>query len=372
LQREFRYGTLSVNEAVSAAVSSAVSITLAFKGYGAWALCWSLVVFHFVSSVMCLHARRGVLSAYIKSWRQNAVPTTSTPTVFAGIIAALPIFWLGTGWTLQQLLNYINTNLGNLMIGGFFGSRVLGTFTVAFDIISIPQLGFGLVLAPVALSVFARIQDDDERMKNAYLKIVFFTSMAASIYSIIIGLCASDIVKTITMLKPGDAWSDTAVFMLYLAPVGLIHTWSCCSGVLWIAKRKIALQIIWTAAMTLSTAVSIAVGAGYGYVGVCAALLARAAIAFSALLYIMGKVSRIPPNSYLKALAPSLICGAAAAAVCLALRHLLTAQFPVHLTARLAICGVLSAAIFAASAMLFYKEKLKTLRRYIKPASESS
>jgi hypothetical protein len=124
--------------------------------------------------------------------------------------------------------------------------------------------------------------------------------------------------------------------------------------------------------MTLSAAAFIAAGAIYGYIGVCAALLIRAAVTFPIFLHIMNKVSRISPLEYLKALSPSLVCGIAAATVCFALKHLFSAQFPIHHTARLAVCGLSSTAVFAGLMIALYRDKLSTLKHYVKPAPRSS
>jgi len=354
LQRELRYGTFSIIEVISAVVSSVVSVTLAFKGYGAWALCWSLVAFHVTSSVLCMLARRGV------------------GFTFKELTPALPLFWFSSGWVLLRLIGYINSNVGNLLIGRFFGSHILGTYTVAFDIISVPQLGFGLVLVPVALSVLSKMQDDGERMKEAYLKVMFFTSMISAVYCVIVGLCASDLVKTITMFKPGDTWNDTATFLRYLAPMCLIYSWSGYSGLLWAAKREIALDIVWTSAMTLCTIVFIVVGSFYGPWGMCVALIARAVITFPVLLYVMKKRSGIAVKEYLDALLPSLYCSAVAGAVCVVAGRFLTVNFPVHHTVRLAVCVCLSSAFFIAVFAIFFADKLKLLTAYFKRTRSSA
>jgi PST family polysaccharide transporter len=354
LQREFRYGTFSIIEVISAVVSSAVSVALAFNGFGAWALCWSLVAFHVCSSALCFAARRGI------------------GLTLKGLAPALPLFWFSSGWVLLRLIDYIGANLGNLLMGRWFGSRVLGTFTVAMDMVSIPQLGFGLTLVPVALSVLSRMQDDDERIKNAYLRLVFFTSVFSAIYCVIVGICAPDIIKTVTMFKPDGNWDETAVFLRYLAPVGLMYSWCCCQGVVWSAKRKIRFQLFWVSIMALSMAAFMFAGSFYGYFGVCTALLIRAAVFFPIVLYAMKKVSRIPPLGYMAALAPSLVCGGIAAAACGALMYFFTVTFPVHHAVRLAACATLSAAVFAAALILFFREKIKTLKYYVGPAALSA
>jgi PST family polysaccharide transporter len=347
LQREFRYGTLAVIEAVSAVISSAVSITLAFKGYGAWALCWALVAFHVSSSLLCVAARRGV-----------------APTL-GGLTAALPLFWFGAGWTLIKLLDYLNTNLGNLLIGRVFGTGVLGAFTVAFEMISIPHIGFGLVLAPAALSAFSRMQDDGRRMKEGWLKLTFLTSSCVTVYCVILGLCAHDLIRTITMMRPDGTWDDAALFLRYLAPVIIVYSWGGNTGLLWAANRKIATGIAWTAAMLATMIAAIALGAAYGPLGVCAALIIRAAATFPILVYVMKKTSGIPPTEYLKALMPSVVCGGAAAVTCAGLTAALTDLFPVHHTVRLITCALLSTAVFITAQTLFFGKNVRTILEYL-------
>jgi PST family polysaccharide transporter len=348
LQREFRYGTLSAIEAASAVISSVVSVILAFKGFGAWALCWSLIAFHASSSVMCVAARRGV------------------GLTFRGVAAALPLFWFGAGWTLLKLLDYLNTNLGNLLIGRFFGSHTLGAFTVAFEMASIPQIGLGLVMVPVALSAFSRMQDDGNRMKEAWLKLTFFTSGIVAIYSIIIALCARDLINTITLLKPDGSWDDAAVFLRYLSPLVIVYSWASYPGLLWTAKRKVSLQLVWSAAMLVTVAAAIALGSAYGPRGVCAALIIRAVATFPVLVYLLEKTAGITPLEYFKAALPSIVCGIVAAAVCAALLKTFTDIFPVHHAIRLVVCAVFSTMAYVAVMMLFWGKNWRVLREYFK------
>jgi PST family polysaccharide transporter len=351
LQREFKYGTFSLIEAVSAVVSSIVSVALAFNGFGAWALCWSLVAFPACSSCLCLAVRRET-ALTLKNWAP-----------------ALPLFWFGSGWALLRLIDYVNANLGNLMMGSFFGPRVLGTFTVASDIISIPRFGLGLTLIPVALSALSRMQGDGERIKNAYLQLAFFTSTVSTVYCVITGFCAADIIKTVTMLRPGGEWDETVVFMRYLAPTSVIYSWSSCQSAVWTATGKIRFQVLFAAAMALSTAAFMFAGSFYGYLGVLAALLIRAAVLFPVIVYAMKKVSGVSVAGYLAALLPSLICGAAAVLSCVALNYLFTARFPVHHVARLAVCAIVPTMVSAAALMLFFGEKVNALKNYIRPAA---
>ena len=346
LQREFRYGTLSAIEAASAVISSVVSVILAFKGFGAWALCWSLIAFHASSSVMCVAARRGV------------------GLTFRGITAALPLFWFGAGWTLVTILDYLMSNLSNLMIGRLFGTHVLGAFSIAFEMASIPHIGLGLVLFPVALSAFSRMQDNDKRMKDAWLKFTFLSSSGVAIYSVIIALCAHDLIKTITLLKPDGRWDDTAVFLQYLSPLVFVYSWASYPGLLWTAKRKVLLEIVWSAAMLVTIIAAIALGSGYGPRGVCAALIIRAVVIFPVLVYMMKKTSGISPVEYLGALMPSVVCGGIAAITCAALLKTLTDYIPAHHTIRLAVCALLSTAVYAAVMTLLFRKNMKILTGY--------
>jgi O-antigen/teichoic acid export membrane protein len=192
--------------------------------------------------------------------------------------------------------------------------------------------------------------------------------MISALYCVTVGLCASDLVNTITMFKPGDAWNDTATFLRYLAPMCLIYSWCGYIGLIWTPKRKIALSIAWSSAMTLSTIVFIVAGSRYGPWGMCVSLIVRSVATFPILLYMMKKSADITAGEYMGALLPSLYCSAIAGAVCVATARLLTVNLPVHHTIRLAACVLTSSAFFVAAFAIFFSDKFKMLASYAKLA----
>ncbi|MFP4164011.1 MAG: lipopolysaccharide biosynthesis protein [Chitinispirillaceae bacterium] len=352
MQREFRYSQYSLIEICSAVLSSAAAVIMAFMGYGVWALVGSLISFHLCSTLLAFLLQRNV------------------GCTFSGISRVLPLFWFSSGWILQKVIEYFNANLDNLMVGRFFGTSVLGTYSIAFEIISIPQIAFGLVLGPVAISVFSRMQDDQKRLADAYLKILLYSSLGATLYALIIGLCADDLMKIITFFRAGDTWNETVTFLQFLAPLGLIYSFASYPGLLWAAKRKISLQIIWATTMTLLTMVFVGVGALYGPTGVCIALLIRAVTIFPILLMIMKKASGISPLNYLRALTPSLFCGAVSAGACILTIHLLKTYHPVHFILRLSVCVFVSISAFAGCLIFFFRPRFLQLINYLRPQAE--
>jgi len=187
-----------------------------------------------------------------------------------------------------------------------------------------------------------------------------------AIYCIIIALCARDLINTITLLKPDGSWDDAAVFLRYLSPLVIVYSWASYPGLLWTAKRKISLQLVWSAAMLVTVAAAIALGSAYGPRGVCAALIIRAVATFPVLVYLLEKTAGITPLEYIKAALPSIVCGIVAAAVCAALLKALTDIFPVHHAIRLVVCAVFSTMAYVAVMMLFWGKNWRVLREYFK------
>lgn len=167
-------------------ISSILGIVLAYKGFGVWALVYSLLS---KSSIE--------LIGYfvLVKWRPNFV---FSKTSFYNL------FSFGSKVTLNSFLGYLNRNSDNLVIGKFLGESSLGIYSRVYGIMMLPLRNISNSFKTALFPIFAKIQDDIEEIKRLYFK---STKMVAFIvFPLMFGLSA--VAEHFTLFLYGKNWID--------------------------------------------------------------------------------------------------------------------------------------------------------------------
>ncbi len=200
LQRQLRYVTLAVIDAVSQVSSIAVGVGLALAGFGYWALVGTAIMVP-ITSTCC-------------AWVSMAwIP--GRPRWNVGIRSML--FFGGT-ITLNGLVVYAAYNFEKVLLGRFWGADSLGIYGRAYQLTRVPVDFFNGAIGGVTFSALSRLQGDPARLKNYFLKgysLAISFSLPATLYC---ALFANDIVR----LLLGPNWIGAGIILRLLAPTVLI------------------------------------------------------------------------------------------------------------------------------------------------------
>src|SRR5262245_9378954 len=144
LQRQMRFTTLAVIEVFSLLISSAISIALATRGYGYWALvAWSVTL---------------PLASTLLTWLQSGwLP--GRPRLNTGIRSMMRF---GSIVTLNSLVVYVAYNLDKILLGRFWGAEIVGIYGRAYQLVTLPTEFLNAGTGSVAIPVLSRLQDDTE------------------------------------------------------------------------------------------------------------------------------------------------------------------------------------------------------------------
>src|SRR5699024_9863434 len=77
-----------------------------------------------------------------------------------------------------QVVNYFNRDVDILLIGKFFGSEVLGGYSLAKQLVRKPSSIVNPIVTTVASPILSKIQDDADNLKNKFL---YFLKIVSSI-----------------------------------------------------------------------------------------------------------------------------------------------------------------------------------------------
>jgi len=200
LQRQMRFTTMAVIETLSFVASATVGISMAFTGYGYWALVGSAIVTPFVYT-LCVW----VAAAWIPG----------QPHRRAGVRSMMRF---GGTLTMNSLVIYAATNLDKVLLGRFWGIDAVGIYGRAYQLVNIPTDNLNSAAGGVVFAALSRLQNDPRRLKSYFLK---GYSLVMALTLPITMACALFAHDVITVLL-GPKWSDAVPIFRLLAPTLLI------------------------------------------------------------------------------------------------------------------------------------------------------
>src|SRR6266542_2954273 len=203
LHRRLDYRNLLIVELCSYGVGYAlVSVALALLGYGVWAIAWASVIQFLLRSALLLllspHPKRPSLAS--KEARQ--------------------LLTFGVGSSLSTLANYAAINGDYFVVGRWLGATALGLYSRAYQLMTLPMMQFTSVIASVLFPVYSMIQDEDARLRRAYLNSVSLSAIIVTPALATLGVAAPEIMIGIF----GAEWAGAAAPLAILCAGGSLNT----------------------------------------------------------------------------------------------------------------------------------------------------
>lgn len=202
LQRKLRFKEIGIILVVSVVISSLISITMAFRGWGVW----SLVVGQLTVGPVTF-----LLAHFYEPWRVNKVFSFKA---FKELIS------YGGHISAGNVINYASVNLDNLIIGRYLGSQTLGIYSLAYKIMQTPLRLLSRVVPQALFPVFSGIQDDERSLVRGYLRsthyvvLVMFPMMAGCI------VLAPEIISVLF----GEKWLEAIPLVQILCIAGAMKS----------------------------------------------------------------------------------------------------------------------------------------------------
>lgn len=191
LTKKIDFKTKTKASLISAIISGVIGITLAFMGYGVWALVTQQLSKQLLYT-LCLWI--------LNKWWPK----------FTFYKESFKYMW-GFGWKLlaSGLLNNIWTQLYQVVIGRCYTPSTLGHFTRANEYASIFSSNLTTIVQRVSYPVLAEIQDDKERMVQGYRKVIKVTMFVTAVCMISIGAVSEPMIYTLI----GTKWKEAATYL---------------------------------------------------------------------------------------------------------------------------------------------------------------
>lgn len=196
---EMQFRQMSVITIVAQLVTGLVGLVLAMTGWGVWAL-----VFQQIASGAVRLIGMGIALKWVPSLQFSRQSFRH-------------LFGFGSKILCSSIINTVYNNLYTLVIGRAFLPSDVGYYTRANQTAALPTNSLTQVVMKVAYPMMAQVQDDVERLRNAYTK--FLRAQLFVIFPVLLGIAA--LAEPLFLVLLGEKWLP-AVPLLQVLCLGML------------------------------------------------------------------------------------------------------------------------------------------------------
>lgn len=201
LVKKIDFKTQTWASLVSSIFSGFIGICMAYNGMGVWALVGQQISRQLVNTV-CLW----VFSKWMPQLRFS--------------IASFKTMW-GFGWKLlvSSLINNILNEIFQVVIGKCYTPAALGEYTRAKQFRDMFSQTLTSVIQRVTFPILSSIQDDKDRLKEGYRRIIKITVLPT--FLLLLGMVA--ISKSMILVLIGEKWIDCVPMLQIICIYGMLY-----------------------------------------------------------------------------------------------------------------------------------------------------
>ncbi len=201
LTKELKFKLLAIASVPGIIFGSIVGISMAYKGYGVWALVYSYLI-QALSTTIFLWL--------VSKWRPSFVFSKDKFKEH---------FYFGSKMTISGVLDVIFVNLYQLVIGKFYAPAQVGFYTRANSLMMLPVGNISTALNKVVFPLFSKLQDDIKKLRDIYrrvmLAVIFIISPIVALMAVLI--------KPLVLLLFGSVWLPVVPIFQIIAINGILY-----------------------------------------------------------------------------------------------------------------------------------------------------
>lgn len=226
LKKKLNFKVLSIVAIITSITSLCVTIYLAYKGFGVWALVAQNLITAAIPAV--------VFWFYIK-WR---------PIRAFSWQSFRELFSFGFFMFLTHLINQFCSKLGRLLIGKIYSPVTLGYYSKASSTESLASHSVSSVMTQVTYPLYVQVQDDKVALGNMVKRLTMTLSYVTFPLMFILILTA----KPLFILLYSDRWLQSVPYFQVLCIVGLSNCLQAVNTQTIAAIGKSKIMFLWTLA----------------------------------------------------------------------------------------------------------------------------
>lgn len=224
LRKNLNFKLLSIVTIATSVVALAVTIWMAYAGFGVWAL---------VAQYIITAAIPAMVFWFTVKWRPTFVFSTKS---------FKELFGFGFYMFMTQFISELSRQIQGLLIGKVYNPSTLGYYTKANSTEQVASTSISQIVTQVAYPLYAEVQDDKERLANI---IKMLTSVMAYIsvpLMFILLLCA----KPLFLILYSEKWLSSVPYFQILCIAGLSYSLQAVNNQSIAAIGKSDIMFRWT------------------------------------------------------------------------------------------------------------------------------
>ena len=204
-------------------VNVGVAILAAFLLRSVWALVFGLLAGNIMRMVVSflIHPYRPHLHFSYKQFKE--------------------LFGFGKWIFGSSMLVFLITQGDDIFVGKFLGVAALGFYQLAYKISNMPTTEIAHVISQVTFPVYSMLQDNINKLSNAYLKVLQLTTFISMPLAGLIFILAPEF----TILFLGEKWMPMVPAMQVLVLAGLVRSIAATTGPIFYAVGKPKVETRW-------------------------------------------------------------------------------------------------------------------------------
>lgn len=214
---DFDFKSQAIIYILALVLAGTIGLICAINNFGVWAL----VFYSLAESII-----RVFLTYFYTRWFPKGKIT---------IISFKHIFSFGYKVLVTSILTTIYNNIYSLVIGKILHAHEVGIYNRSKNFSELPPTILGQILTRVAYPVFAEFQDDKEKLKKIYIKILSLETYL--LMPILSGLFILSEPLILFLLQ--DKWRDCILLLQIL-----------CIGALWVPLEELNINILYSKGKT--------------------------------------------------------------------------------------------------------------------------
>ncbi len=339
LQRNMDFKGYSQVMAIDRTVQMMGAITFAAFGFGVW----SLVLGEFCGEILS-----AIRAAQLTGWR---------PRLQYDREARRELFGYGTWVFIRNLFRYLSDNVDYFIIGRVLDSQQLGFYAKAFEIMKLPRKRLSRALNAVVFPAFAKVQDQPEKIKSGFEKLVLSVALVAYPIQIAMLVAAPAFVYVVM----GEKWAPTITCLQIMSFAGVLRALDpflnsviTTSGfVRYTASRRAIEFVILAAAVYL--------GIRWGINGVSAAVAISSVMVMVLMIQLLRRVSLIGWREYFAPQWPAIVSSAAMVLAMWGVNAALGSRLGVHSLPMLILLTAVGIVVYAGVLIMWRPQRVVDL-----------
>ena len=199
LQKNLNFKVLSIITLTSATISLGVTIFMAYKGFGVWAL---------VTQHILVAAIPAVVFWFIIKWRPKLVFSWKS---------FKELFSFGLFMFLINLINQFSSQLQGLLIGKFYNASTMGYYSKAQKTESLASHSISSVMTQVTFPLYSEMQNDKQALANVIKRI----TMTLAYFSFPLLFILLLLAKPLFIILYSERWLQSVPYFQVLCIAGL-------------------------------------------------------------------------------------------------------------------------------------------------------